>query len=70
MLSIDLRKAFDTLDHNILLKKLYFFGIRGLLFYIFKSYLSNRMQYVIHNGIRYTMVLSIIYTLNKIQMEF
>ena len=51
ILSIDLRKAFDTLDHDILLKKLYIYGIRGTSFDLFKSYLSNRMQYIIHNGI-------------------
>ena len=59
ILSIDLHKAFDTLDHNILLKKLYIYGIRGTSFDLFKSYLSNRMQYVIHNGI--------MSSLNKIQ---
>ena len=59
ILSIDLRKAFDTLDHDILLKNFYIYGIRGTSFDLFKSYLSNIMQYVIHNGIRSS--------LNKIQ---
>ena len=48
---LDLKKAFDTTDHNILLTKLNNFGFRGEAFYWFKSYLSNRTQYVSINGI-------------------
>ena len=43
---IDLTKAFDTVDHAILLKKMYRYGIRGNVHNLFKSYLSNRQQYV------------------------
>ena len=46
----DLSKAFDTLDHNILLKKLDHYGIRGKWHEWFKSYLSNRRQYIDMNG--------------------
>ena len=46
----DLQKAFDTVDHQILLAKLNHYGIRGVSNDWFKSYLSNRNQYVSING--------------------
>ena len=43
---MDLQKVFDTVDHQILLAKLTHYGIRGVSNDWFKSYLSNRSQYV------------------------
>ena len=47
---IDLEKAFDTVNHKILIEKLYFYGFRGVSQELIKSFLINRQQYVSING--------------------
>ena len=47
---IDLEKAFDTVSHDILLEKLNHYGIRGIANDWFRSYLSDRTQFVSING--------------------
>ena len=48
---IDLKKAFDTVDHGILCKKLEYYSIQERQLALFKSYLANRKQYSRVNGI-------------------
>ena len=47
---IDLEKAFDTVSHDILLEKLNHYGIRGIANDWFRSYLSDRTQFISING--------------------
>ena len=46
----DLRKAFDSCNHNILLNKLRGMGLSGTELLWFENYLTNRQQYVFLNG--------------------
>ena len=50
-LFIDLRKAFDTVNHCILLEKLYAYGFRGKFNKLISGYLTNRRQFIVNwNG--------------------
>ena len=43
---IDLKKAYDALNHKLLLEKLFYYGIRGSSNLWFRSYLTHRKQFI------------------------
>ena len=49
---VDLKKAFDTVDHKILLKKVFCYGLRDISFDWFESYLSEREQCSVVEGVQ------------------
>ena len=52
---VDLTTALDTVDHEILLDKLDRYGIRGHANQFFRSFLSDRHQYTVINGVNFTL---------------
>ena len=46
---LDMAKAFDSIDHNILFSKLHAYGIRGTPLNLIKNYFSDRHQYTLAN---------------------
>ena len=49
---IDLSKAFDTINHKILLSKLKFYGLDESALALMTSYLEDRKQYVVYKGVQ------------------
>ena len=53
---LDLSKAFDTVNHDILLDKMYKYGIRGIPHHWFSDYLRNRLQFVQIDDVKSSML--------------
>ena len=48
---LDFRKAFDVVDHELLLGKMEHYGVRGICSQFFRSYLTNQKHYISIEGI-------------------
>ena len=54
---LDIAKAFDSINHDVLFDKLYCYGFRGVVHQWFASYIKNRMQYVNADGVKFRLQL-------------
>ena len=52
ILFIDLKRAFDTIGHEILLSKLGLYGFKGAILNLFRDYLSDRSQVTVINNVK------------------
>ena len=52
---LDVKKAFDSVDHSLLIRKMSMLGIRGNSLNLFKSYLNDRHQYTVINSAKSSM---------------
>ena len=52
ILFIDFKKAFDTIDHEILLSKVELYGFKGASLKLFRDYLSDRTQVTVINNVK------------------
>src|SRR6218665_3850001 len=65
----DISKAFDTVNHKLLIKKLEYFGIRGIAKSWFEDYLSQRTQYVFLSGFPLRPLLSLVASLRDLYLD-
>ena len=70
LLLVDFSKAFDTIEHSILLRKSEHYGIKGILLKWFESYLDQRKQFECINGSNSKMRKSFFHLYNTVHLNF